>query len=107
MSKTIKLVLCISLIFIFFINFNIVKATEETPTDSSEVVQEESENVITENASDMSSLSVLKPSNGSNVSSINSYEQANLELNNILCIILIAIGIILILLAIAILIRAK
>ena len=104
MSENIKLLLTISLIFIFFVNFTTVYATEET-TDESEVSSQE-ENVIIENASDIDSLSVLKPSTGSNVSSINSYEQANLKLNNILCIILIAIGILLILLAIAILIKS-
>jgi hypothetical protein len=107
MSRTIKLILCISLIFIFLISFNIVNATEENSSEASEVTQEEPESVITENASDISNLSVLKPTNNSKVSSINSYEQANLKLNNVLCIILIAIGTILILLALAILIRAK
>lgn len=41
------------------------------------------------------------------VSTVSSIPEANLGLNNVLCVILIAIGILLILLAIAILIRSK
>lgn len=41
------------------------------------------------------------------VSTVSSIPEANLGLNNILCVILIAIGILIILLAIAILIRIK
>lgn len=43
----------------------------------------------------------------SRVSTVSSIPEANLGLNNVLCVILIAIGILIILLAIAILIRIK
>ncbi len=45
--------------------------------------------------------------NTARVNHISSVSEANLGLNNILCIILIAIGILIVLLAIAILIRLK
>ncbi len=61
-------------------------------------------NVIKENSSD-SSLQSLSPSSVTSVTSKENYASANLSLNNILCVILIAIGVLLILFAIAILIR--
>lgn len=42
-----------------------------------------------------------------NISTLSSISEANLGLNNILCIILIALGVLIVLLAIAILIRLK
>ncbi len=67
---------------------------ESTPAPSST-----EENLSEGSQNPLSASSVTK------VSTINSYEQANLQLNNILSIILIAIGVLLILFAIAILIR--
>lgn len=45
--------------------------------------------------------------NAANISTLSSISEANLGLNNILCIILIALGVLIVLLAIAILIRLK
>ena len=104
MRNTIKLLLILTLFIVVLFGVNYVFATEE---DIDETVQEEieEENVITEEASNQSTLSVLSPNTGTSVTSINSYEQANLKLSNVLSVILIAIGILLILFAIAILIR--
>ena len=104
MTKSIKTITSVLLIFILLCSFNIVNATEDVIEDSGE---ESTETTIVEDSSDISALSVLSPSSGTNVSTLNSYEQANLSLNNILCILLIAIGILLILFSIAILIRLK
>ena len=93
MSKIRKLLLILSLILIFCFSFYYVQATEE--------------NTVNENASSNSSLSDLSASSVTRVSQLNNYSQANLELNNILSIILISIGVLLILFAIAILIRLK
>ena len=108
MHKTLKLFLVLSLIALLSFGFYYVNATEDELEDSEiEEIDEVSDDnlVTTESTSDQSTLSVLSPNRGTSVTSINSYEQANLQLNNILSIILIAIGILLILFAIAILIR--
>lgn len=123
MSKLFRTFLIIFMIFIISIGFYTVLATDEefeagataniedTVSDSSaeeneNVSENENENVIKENASD-GSLQSLTPSSVTSVSNKNNYSNANLELNNILCIILISIGVLLILFAIAILIRLK
>lgn len=106
MFKTLKICLIIFLLLISF-NISFVQATEEEsaiPEATSEVLEEELP-VIEEQANTGSSLDTLSNSGVTKISNLNSYEQANLELNNILCIILIAIGILLILFAIALLIR--
>lgn len=116
MSRTLKLLLVLCLFFIIAINFNFVQATSDSDNSnleentSNELLDQESENIIQENSTDKNSLSSLSPTSQSSitgVSPVNSYSQANLELNNILCIILIAIGVLIILFAIAILIRLK
>lgn len=106
MQKTLKLCLIIFLLFTI-INVSFVQATEgeaSVPEVTSEVSEEELP-VIEEQANTGSSLDTLSNSGVTKISNLNSYEQANLELNNILCIILIAIGVLLILFAIALLIR--
>ncbi len=124
MSKTLKILLIIAITLFFALTINYVQATseensvsnEETTSEeditneestTSESTDENSENVINENASDTSSLSTLGTSNGTRVEPINSYSEANLQLNNILSIILISIGVLLVLFAIALLIRIK
>lgn len=124
MSKTLKILLIIAITLFFALTINYVQATseensvsnEETTSEeditneestTSESTDENSENVINENASDTSSLSTLGTSNGTRVERINSYSEANLQLNNILSIILISIGVLLVLFAIALLIRIK
>ena len=104
MSKTLKVLLLISFFLILTLWFNFVFATSNNEIDNS------STNTIQEDTNKQSSLSTLSPTSSSSitgVSGMNSYSQANLELNNILCIILIAIGVLIILLSIAILIRLK
>lgn len=103
MSKTLKVSL-LAFFLILTLSFNFVYAT------SSNEENNESTNTVQEDSSSKSSLSTLSPTSSSSitgVSEMNSYSQANLELNNILCIILIAIGILIVLLSIAILIRLK
>lgn len=120
MAKTFKMSLIVFFILVFSFNFVFVHATESTDDSVPEVMselpneenteetsQEEVPSVISESASDTSSIQTLNGSSVTKVSNINSYEQANLQLNNILCIILISIGVLLILFAIAILIRLK
>lgn len=111
MTKSLKIILSILLIFVVTINISFVQATEgeefsEPETHSEEPIEEESIEELPEN-DDQAAQDALSTFNSSvtNVSNINSYEQANLELNNILSIILIAIGVLLILFAIALLIR--
>ena len=99
MSKTLKVLLML-IFLILGLSFNFVYAT----------FTNKSTNTMQEDSSSKSSLSTLSPTSSSSVtgvSGMNSYSQANLELNNILCIILIAIGVLIILLSIAILIRLK
>lgn len=124
MSKTLKILLIIAITLFFALTINYVQATseensvsnEETTSEeditneestTSESTDENSENVINENVSDTSTLSTLGTSNGTRVEPINSYSEANLQLNNILSIILISIGVLLVLFAIALLIRIK
>lgn len=108
MRKLSKLLLIILFMLLISFNFTFVFATEGENLET-EIVEDTSEEpeVIEENASDIKPLSTLTPSTSTTVSTINSYEEANLSLNNILCIILIAIGVLIILLSIAILIRIK
>ena len=77
--------------------------TSESLIDSENDLDDDTENT---SAKTTSSTSTYTPSQSS-VSSISSISEANLGLNNILCVILIALCILLILLAIAILIRLK
>ena len=95
MSKLLKILLILVLISSFaFIFYNVSATSDE-------------ENIIQEDTSSTSALSSLSSSSITSVSSLNNYSQANLELNNILSIILISIGVLLILFAISILIRLK
>ena len=109
MSKTIKFCLILFLLLIISLNFNFVQATSDTEF-SDETISEDTETVEendipTPSNPSTSTLDTLSTSSVTKVSNINSYEQANLQLNNILSIILIAIGVLLILFAIALLIR--
>lgn len=116
MSKFLKITLIILSISLILININFVRATEENVESDaaplSEELEENSNVSETEDASAAaeqvsSALDTLSTSSVTRVSTVNSYEQANLQLNNILSIILISIGVLLILFAIAILIRLK
>lgn len=120
MSKTIK----ISIILTIILNLFIVISNAETTNIYNDVVKEESEisdNTTTNNTSNdtddfdlfdnnvaqTTTSNYYTPNYSTNVSTMSSISEANLGLNNILCIILIAIGILIILLAIAILIKLK
>lgn len=105
MSKALKICLIIFLLLITF-STSFIYATENESSESESITEVLENEEQTEEQSDAgSSLDTLSTSNVTKISSLNSYEQANLELNNILCIILIAIGVLLILFAIALLIR--
>lgn len=112
MSKTLKICLILFILLMLSFNLNFVQATSEDETSESETLSEGSEetnsgesDIPTPSNPSTSTLDTLSTSSVTKVSNINSYEQANLELNNILSIILIAIGVLLILFAIALLIR--
>lgn len=116
MSKFLKTISIILFIFVIFLGINYVQATEESDVAPvSEEATTEEETDFTEESDDAaaaaeqvtSTLDTLSTSSVTRVSTVNSYDQANLQLNNILSIILISIGILLILFAIAILIRLK
>ena len=80
MSKTLKVLLLISFFLILTLWFNFVFATSNNEIDNS------STNTIQEDTNKQSSLSTLSPTSSSSitgVSGMNSYSQANLELNNI------------------------
>ncbi len=96
MSKLLKILLILVLISSFAFVFYNTYATSD-----------DEENIVQEDASSRSAISSLGSSSVTSVSNLNNYSQANLELNNILSIILISIGVLLILFAIAILIRLK
>ena len=113
--KTHKLSIILILMTIFLIfNINSVLATEIEETDldyeQEELTTEEyNATLLTEDdvEEELPSTELLNTNGSANVSTINSISEMNLKLNNILNIILIAIGILLILFAIAILIRLK
>ena len=104
MYKSLRILVIFTLLFsfIFIINSNISYATEDLNT----VPTSEESNVATDDLPTEDYLSTTEPGINS-IQRISSIPEANLGLNNILNIILIAIGILLILLAIAILIRLK
>ncbi len=107
MSKVSKIIVLLMVTLVVVLNLNFSYATEDMQqTDVAPISEDVSD---ANNAADQvtSSLNALSTSSVTKVSTINSYEQANLQLNNILSIILISIGVLLILFAIAILIRLK
>lgn len=110
MSKISKTILILLFIFIIFLGTTLVQATEENlesdvaPISEEEIYEDEA-NAAAQQVT--STLDTLSTSSVTKVSTVNSYDQANLQLNNILSIILISIGVLLILFAIAILIRLK
>ena len=113
MSKHLKTISILFIILIISLNTYFSFATSDSYDDEANSSSDDysytnssNNNVIEENSS-KSSLQTLSPSSVTSVTSKENYSQANLELNNILCIILISIGILLILFAIAILIRIK
>ena len=97
MNKTLKVLLIITLFVALVFSATTIFATESEPVAT----------VISDETTDQSMLSSLSPSTITSVSTMNNYSQANLELNNVLSIILISIGVLIILLAIAILIKLK
>ena len=100
MNKTLKVLLIITLFVALVFSATTIFATESEPVATSE-------EVISDETTDQSMLSSLSPSTITSVSTMNNYSQANLELNNVLSIILISIGVLIILLAISILIKLK
>ena len=101
MSKIIKILLIISILFsVCFINFSY--ATEVDESIDENITSDEALSTEENLEDDFSSDSTI-----TSVSQLSNYSEANLELNNILNIILIAIGVLIVLFAIAILIRLK
>ncbi len=108
MYKTLKILCVFILILTFFSNFYCVKAvsTEDEDLVNNEEIESDSSSENSD-TSDEALDALSQIDSVTKVSNINSYEEANLHLNNILSVILIAVGILLILFAIAILIRLK
>ena len=119
MSKSLIIISIILFIVVVFFKIGYVQATEETVESDATAISEETLEEPSTDDSDVdvdaeaaaeqvsSTLDALSTSSVTKVSTVNSYDQANLQLNNILSIILISIGVLLILFAIAILIRLK
>ena len=80
-------------------------AEEETEDDSKKSTQNSTSNNTVVSSSKDSPFDITYSGSAASVTSMDNYESANLHLNNILTIILIAVGIVIILLAIAILIK--
>ena len=81
-------------------------SAENTTTDN-EIGELEEDNDLTGEDVSSNARSSTPSANAANINTLSSISEANLGLNNILCIILIAIGVLIVLLAIAILIRLK
>lgn len=105
-------------LILFSLSFGFSFATDTIDNSTTKVIGDDSyneENMSSDITTDGSSESeqqennsfILGSSGVTSVSQLSSYSEANLGLNNILNIILIAIGILIILFAIAILIRLK
>lgn len=106
MSKTLKIFLIIIFLctVICGISFATSEDTSSTAADESQTTSLDETSTQTSPASTTSSFS---NSGITSVTQVSDYSEANLGLNNILNILLIAIGILIILFAIAILIRLK
>ena len=107
MSKFSKICFILTFIILLLLSISFVHATENFSVSDIAPISEETQNANDAASQITSSLDALSTSSVTKVSTVNSYEQANLQLNNILSIILISIGVLLILFAIAILIRLK
>lgn len=104
MSKLLKKCLILASIIVMSLCICVYATEEPVAEDIAETTSlETEETVVTEQEPE----TPLSSSTVTRVSNINSYDQANLQLNNILSIILISIGVLLILFAIALLIRLK
>lgn len=112
MQKFAKIILIGMVLFCLFTNIANAETTNlyddmtnettndtQTNTTNDDMLFEDNQNSNTTSSSSYQS--------NARVSTVSSIPEANLGLNNVLCVILIAIGILIILLAIAILIRIK
>lgn len=100
MHKILKTTVILSILLCVFVSIS----NAETTNIYNDVANENSDFSHTANNSTSNSSTY---NSNARVSTVSSIPEANLGLNNVLCVILIAIGILLILLAIAILIRSK
>lgn len=111
MSKLSRIILILCIFTILFIPFAFATNTNDNALEENDTSINDSSdesNIDEENTtSTPQTTSYLGNSGVTNVSQISDYSEANLGLNNILNIILIAIGVLIILFAIAILIRLK
>ena len=107
MSKITKIIFLIVFLFSFYIHSSYATETLENEPENSTLLSSDLEETITENETIGTTNSYISNSGVTSVSQLSNYSEANLGLNNILSIILIAIGVLIILFAIAILIRLK
>lgn len=108
--KTKRIIVLFSLIILVLFNINFIYATEAEVEETSEVAEISTEDAAEETSDDIVEDLPTTDFLGTGiteVSTVNSISEMNLKINNVLNIILIAIGVLLILFAIAILIRLK
>lgn len=105
MSKLLKIIFIITLFCVLICGVSF--ATEENFTDEAETTSLDDTSFEETDDTNIGSTSSTSYPGVTNVSPVSDYSEANLGLNNILNIILIAIGVLIILFAIAILIRLK
>lgn len=101
MNKLLKVFFTILLVLAIFS----LTHTYATENESENVIAEDTETNEVIEETPTTGLAALSSDSVTSVTSLSSYSQANLELNNILCVILIAVGVVIVLLAFAILIR--
>jgi len=106
MSKSIKILSIVLIIFSLIINFyGVVQASDINMNLTSNEVEDDTNEISDDNTSDIQSPSDLDSITPP--SSVGAVAEEGLGLSNILSILLITVGVILILLAIAIIIRLK
>lgn len=112
MQKFAKIILIGMVLFCIFTNIANAETTNlydditnETTNDTQ--TNTTNDDMLFEDTQNSNTTSSSSYQSNARVSTVSSIPEANLGLNNVLCVILIAIGILIILLAIAILIRIK
>ena len=108
MLKISKIIFLFIILISLILNFTYATENEtNSPENITTTITSDSQNAGSEDTSSPSSSFTTNFSGVTSVSQLSNYSEANLDLNNILNIILIAIGVLIILLSIAILIKLK
>lgn len=112
MSKLLKIFVIFSILFVSTIYISNAETTNlynniDNDSTSSTEENDDIDPLADTNSNETTTSTYVASSPSARISTVSTVAEANLGLNNILCIILIAIGVLIILLAIAILIRLK